>query len=192
MLVNTWAERDSQQMLKIARDAQKIYNRRTTPVPLSLLETTAARWKVISKDGCLSQSVVVHGRDLTISDVRIGAATGDHSDPRYPVPENEPAFAAISNSLHLSKRQMNAAAPVLFGVAMTAVAEWYQRAFRTDWDDLMSDMADLARLTPSTIVPGAPIEFTINANGGAWCCLKCKEPATGHEFMEVRQFVSSE
>jgi hypothetical protein len=50
------------------------------------------------------------------------AAIGDHPDPRYPVPEKEPAFAAITNTLHLSKRKMHADAPVLFVIEMTAVS----------------------------------------------------------------------
>ena len=107
--------------------------------------------------------------------------------------KNEPAFAAFANQLHLQKRQMNGAAPVVFGIAMTAVAEWYQRAFNEpSFDRLMAEMATLARLTPSTLTAGSPIEFTIAANGGSWLCLKCKEPATGNEFLEVRQFVASE
>ena len=65
-------------------------------------------------------------------------------------------------------------------------------AFQTDWDQFMQDMATLARLAPSTITPGSPIEISIAANGGAWAALRCKEPKTGHEFLEVRQFVSSE
>jgi hypothetical protein len=179
-------------MLKIARDAQKAYSGRTTNVPLSILENTATRWRALGRENCLSQEIKLNGRDLRISDTRLMAAIGDHPDPRYPAPEKEPAFAAFANFLHLGKKQMNAGAPVTFGIAMTAVAEWYRLGFNTSWEQLMSDMATLARLTPSTIAPGAPVELTIDANGGSWCCLRCREPATGHDFLEVRQFVSSE
>jgi hypothetical protein len=79
MRVHQWIERDGAAMLVIAKDAQKIYHRRTTPVPLALMESTATRWKALSLDGCLSQSVVLHRRDLVITDVRLVAATENSS-----------------------------------------------------------------------------------------------------------------
>jgi hypothetical protein len=59
--VHVWAQRDHPLMFKIATDAQKAYLHRTTPAPLSLLETTALRWKALGREGCLSQSVILNG-----------------------------------------------------------------------------------------------------------------------------------
>jgi hypothetical protein len=180
-------------MLQIARDAQKIYNHRTTTVPLSLLETTAARWRAIGREACLCQSVVLDGRDLRISDVRLSAATGQHFDPRYPVEEkNEPAFCALTNQLHLQKRKLHADARILFGCTMTSIAEWFRLSFEPSFDHLIEAMALLAKIAPSTITPGSPVELSIPANGGCWAGLRCQEPQTGHQFLEIRQFVSRE
>jgi hypothetical protein len=147
--IHGWIERDGAEMLRTAKDAKRVYDHRTTPVPLGLLESTAARWKALSRDGCLSQTVVLDRRDLTITDVRLVAAIGhchQVADPRYRVEENEPSVAAVSNRLHLAKRGMDAGTPVLFGVAMVAIAEWYRLGFETSWEQLMADMADLPGL----------------------------------------------
>jgi hypothetical protein len=69
---------------------------------------------MIPLEGCLSQSVVMHSRTLDICDVRIVAAIGEHHDERYRRGK-EPALCAIRNELHLTKRKLSAAAPVLFG-----------------------------------------------------------------------------
>jgi hypothetical protein len=194
--VHAWIDRDGAEMLKIAKDAKRVYDNRTTSAPLALLERTATRWRALPKEGCLSQSVTLDRRDLVIIDVRLAAAIGhcheSEADPRYRTEENEPSICAIANRLHLGKRGMDAATPILFGIKMTAVAEWYRLGFSTVWEQLMADMAELARLAPSAVAAGAPIRISIGANGGQWLGLRCRDPATAHDFLEVRSFVSSD
>jgi hypothetical protein len=193
--IHGWIERDGAEMLRIAKDAKRVYDHRTTPVPLGLLESTAARWKALSRDGCLSQTVVLDRRDLTITDVRLVAAIGhchQVADPRYRVEENEPALG--------SGQQQASFGEAGNGRGHTSAVRSRdgsnRRMVQARVRDLMGTTdgghGGSARLAPSTVAPGAPMEIAIEANGGQWAALRCKDPATGHEFLEVRAFVSDD
>jgi hypothetical protein len=126
--------------------------------------------------------------------VRLVGATGSHCDPRYHVEEKEAAFCAISNSLCLSKRRLVASAPILFGCSLTAVAWWFQLSFDNSWEQLMREMAMLAKIAPTTTAPTAALQFAIpsSSNSGQWCGLRCQDPTTHAHFMDIRTFTSDD
>jgi hypothetical protein len=191
-IVTTWGQRDGAEMIRIATDAQNAYRGRTTNIPERLVQSIADRWRKISRDGCLSQSLLLDGRNLSISDVRLVGATGQQLDPRYMPGEKEPAFCAVSNQLTLGKRRMSTAGPIVFGVALNAVAFWYQFGFSNAWDDLLADMAMLAKCAAAVCDPAGPLQFSLPANGGAWCGLRAIDPATENRYADIRSFVGDD
>jgi hypothetical protein len=191
-IVTTWGQRDGAEMIRIATDAQNAYRGRTTNIPERLVQSTADRWRKISRDGCLSQSVVLDGRNLSICDVRLVGATGQQLDPRYQPGEPEPAFCAVSNQLTLGKRRMSAAAPIVFGSSLNAIAFWYQFGFANGWDDLLADLAKMAKMASAVCDPAGPLQFSIPANGGCFCGLRAIDPSNGNRFADIRTFVSDD
>jgi hypothetical protein len=98
----------------------------------------------------------------------------------------------MDNSLVLTKREPRLTVTVRFGITLTAIAWWFQRAFQTTQDDLMTEMAALAKVSLAEL-PNAEAAFAIPAlHGGSWCALKSSEPATAHIFPDIQTFVSTD
>jgi hypothetical protein len=187
--IQAWAERDDPQITQIIAAARSVYTRRSTKVPVSLIESTAARWKAISLDGSLSQSSVrTNERTLEITDVRLLSGLGHHHDPRWQTEENEPSILATRHWLKLTKDSLYGGQRVLlFGISISAIAFWYQYGFQISWDDLMTDLAMLAKVVPND-VPG---EFSIPCANATFGGFLCEPPLLG-SFLAIRTFVSDD
>jgi hypothetical protein len=191
----TWRERYDTVMAEIATDAQKAYAGRTTTIPLRLLESTKVRWRALGRDACLFQSIELTGRHLRIQDVRFVASGAVHApDPRMPHLEEHDtqAFCAMEFRLELKKREPRLASRVMFGCALDAIARWFQSAFEPSVDRLFSEMAALAKISPSDF-PAGEEAFSIPAtHGGIWLALRSEEPATKRLFADIRAYVSDD
>jgi hypothetical protein len=73
---------------------------------------------------------------------------------------------------------MLAEGPIIYGTSLNAIAFWYQFGFASGWDDLLADMAMLAKAAPALTDPTAALQFSIPANGGCFCGLRAIDPET--------------
>jgi hypothetical protein len=178
-----WAEVAGPKMRAIEAYTAAAYKSRTTTVPLRTLQSVVERWRAISLEGCLSQSINLTGRNLTISDVRATASTATNET----WDGTEHGICIIANSLRCRKAQVVWQAPILAGCSLHALARWHQRGLLTTPDQLMADLKLLAALAPRLIVSMAP-EFSIPTNGGQWVGRLAQSPENT-VFCDVRSFV---
>jgi hypothetical protein len=102
------------------------------------------------------------------------------------------AFCAVEHVMVLGKRKPVITTKVRFGMALDAVASWFQSAFEPSVDRLMSEMAALATLGPGDLPEGEEA-FTIPAvGGGSWLALRSEDPKTHLVFPDIRGYVSDD
>jgi len=134
-------------MRAIIGDMEAEYERKGTAIARRMLERAQSRWLAIGTAGCLSQSVVLDNRHLTIIDVRVTGSTA--TSPRWTDGATEAGCCIIENRVEARARAMVWSAPLLVGISLHALGRWHQRAWRNDAGALHNDLRTLAAAAPS-------------------------------------------
>jgi hypothetical protein len=173
------------QMRAISQYTFELYERRNSAPRPEHLVAIEQRWRSIPSGGCLRLTVRREKRSMSIEDTRITATTSKNAE--WGGDASEKSICLIESSLALTKRHAETMATTLAAVSLHALGRWYQRAFTTNDNAIMRDLALIVKAVPTLDCKCTDLELP-SGNGGSWRG-SMVETLNGTSVFNIRTFV---